>query len=360
MHEFARGITTNNPHYGPTRNPYDKTRIPGGSSGGSAAAVAAGLCAGAIGTDTGGSIRIPAALCGVVGLKPTHGLVGRGGMMYLSFTQDVIGSITRTVEDSAIILKVIEGPDPRDPDASARKLPNYSAFLKTGLKGIKLGIPRKFFYEDNDPEVDRIIDQALKTLEKLGAVVVDVEIKHLEMAGDTSFKIVAPEAVYCVEDYLKQFDPSATIDKYLPQFGPDVRNRFASQKGTPEAKPLPGYSYLEALRTNRKKILKSFQEVLKGVDVLVTPTTPLPAVKFGEDVETELRGRKVGTFPTFTRYTTSISVVGMPAITVPAGWTTGGLPVGIQFVGRYWDEPRIIQIAYAYQEATKWRRPPKL
>jgi aspartyl-tRNA(Asn)/glutamyl-tRNA(Gln) amidotransferase subunit A len=360
MSEFARGITNDNPHYGPVRNPYDKTRIPGGSSGGSAAAVAAGLCAGAIGSDSGGSIRIPSALCGVVGLKPTLGLVGRGGFIYLSFTTDVIGPITRTVEDSAMILKVIAGPDSRDPEASAAKIPNYNAFLKVSLKGIKLGIPRKFFYEDNDPEVDRLIDQALKTLEKLGATLVDVEIKHLEIVGDTSSKIIASESIYSFEEYLTKFDPAATIDKYLPQLGTDTWAKYANQKGTPESKPVPAYSYLEAVRTNRAKILRSLEEALKEVDALIAPTTPLPAVKFTEEVETELRERKVGTFLTFIRYMRPISVAGLPAISVPAGRTAAGLPIGIQVVGRLWDEPKIMEVAYAYQQATKWYSPPKL
>ena len=195
MHEFAFGITTNNPHYGPTRNPYDRTRIPGGSSGGSGAAVASGFCAAAVGTDTGGSVRIPAALCGAVGLKPTLGRVGRGGMMYLSTTRDVIGPMARTVEDAALLLRAMAGPDPRDMDADPESAPNYSRGLARGLKGIRIGVPRKYFYEDNHPDVARLTEQALKDMERLGATLVDVEVKNLDLALPTGFAIVLPEAI---------------------------------------------------------------------------------------------------------------------------------------------------------------------
>ncbi len=360
LHEFAYGITTNNPHYGPTRNPYDRTRIPGGSSGGSGAAVAAGLCAAGVGTDTGGSIRIPAALCGIVGLKPTLGRVGRGGLMSLSFTTDVIGPMTRTVEDAALVLRAMAGPDPRDPAASARPVPDYTRVLKAGLKGVRVGVPRKHFYEGNDPEVEQLTEQALKALEDLGATLADVEIKDLELVGPTAAAVIRSETIYLLEAYLKQFDPAATIDKYLPEFGTDIQRILGSQKGTETAKPVPGYSYLEGLRTNRPRVVRGFEEALKDVDALVTPQTPLPAAKIGEDMEVELRGKKVSTFFTFIKHCTPVSVAGLPALSVPAGWTAGGLPVGIQFVGRAWEEERIIRIAYGYEQATRWRRPPTL
>ena len=361
MHELAFGMTNNNPHYGPARNPYDKARIPGGSSGGTAAAVAAGLCAGGLGTETGSSVRMPAALCGVVGLRPTFGLVGKSGLIEIAFTRDSIGPITRTVEDTAILLQEIAGPDPRDPDASRSEIPNYREFLKTGLEGVRLGVPRKYFYEDNDPEVERIIEQSLKTLEKLGAKLVDVQLgKEFELFSLVGIKIFIAECVNLVEDYLKNVDPAATIEKYLPEFGPDVSGILGSQKGTPGAKPVPAYEYLKAIRTDKAKVLRSFQEALIGNHALVAPTTPVPATMIGEEREIELRGRKVPLFATFARYTSPVSLVGLPAISIPAGWTTGGLPVGIQFIGRHWDEARIIQMAYAYQEATKWYRAPRL
>ncbi len=360
LHELAFGVTTNNPHYGATRNPYDRTRIPGGSSGGSAAAVAAGLCAAAIGTDTGGSVRIPAALCGIVGLKPTLGRVGRGGMLYLSFTRDVIGPMTRTVEDAALLLRAIAGPDSRDPDASSRHVPDYTRALLPGLKGVKFGVPRKQFYEENDREVERLTEQALKALEGLGAVAVEVEIDDLDLARPTGVAIVLAEAIYQFETYLKRFDPTATVDKYLPEFGHDVQAILGGQKGTDQATPVAGYTYLEAIRTNRGRVVRGFERALEQVDVLVTPTTPLPAARIGEEIEVELRGKKVNTFRTFIKHCDPVSVAGLPAISVPAGWATGGLPVGVQFVGKAWDEERIIRVAFAYEQATRWRRPPTL
>ena len=359
MHEFAFGITTNNPHYGPTRNPYDRTRIPGGSSGGSGAAVASGFCAAAVGTDTGGSVRIPAALCGAVGLKPTLGRVGRGGMMYLSTTRDVIGPMTRTVEDAALLLAAMAGADPRDMDAEVKSAPNYARGLGRGLRGVRIGVPRKYFYEENHPDVQRLTELALKEMERLGATLVEVEVKNLDLALPTGFAIVLPEAIFAMETYLKQMDPQATIDKYLPQFGPDVQGILGGQKGTDKAKPVPGYAYLEAMNTNRPRVQAGFKEALAKVDALVTPTTPLPAAKIGEDAEVELLGKKVNTFFTFIKDCDPVSVAGYPALSVPAGWSADGLPVGIQIVGRPWEEGRILRIGYAYEQATNWRRPPK-
>ena len=233
MHEFAFGITTNNPHYGPTRNPYDASRIPGGSSGGSGAATAAALCAGSIGTDTGGSVRIPAALCGVVGLKPTLGRVGRGGLMCLSFTRDVIGPITRSVIDSAMILEAIAGVDFRDPESSTKPIPPYTALLKGRLKGKKFGIPKKYFFEVIHPDTQKVMDEAIKAIENMGGVMKEVEVKNMDLATPTGFNIVLTECIDLMEDYLKAFDKDATIDKYLNQMGPDVKESIGKPKRDP-------------------------------------------------------------------------------------------------------------------------------
>ncbi len=360
MHEFAFGITTNNPHYGPTRNPYDFSRIPGGSSGGSGAATAAALCAGSIGTDTGGSVRIPAALCGVVGLKPTLGRVGRGGMMYLSFMRDVIGPITRTVGDSAMILEAIAGKDPRDPESSSNRVPYYSALLKGGLKGRKFGIPKKYFFEVIHPDTQKVMDEAMREIQKMGGVIKEVEVKHMDLATPTGFNIVLAECIYHMEDYLKAFDPQATVDKYLDQLGPDVKGALGSQKGTPESKPVPGYVYAKSVREDRNKMISGFKEAMTGLDALLLPTTPLPASKIGEDVETDLEGKKVNTFLTFIRNCDPISVVGYPSISVPAGYSQTGLPIGLQIVARPWEEDKLLSMAYAFEQATKVRKPPKL
>jgi len=360
MHEFAFGITTNNPHYGPTRNPYDFSRIPGGSSGGSGAATAAALCAGSIGTDTGGSVRIPAALCGVVGLKPTLGRVGRGGMIYLSFTRDVIGPITRTVADSAMMLEVIAGRDPRDPESSSNPVPRYTTSLGGGLQGKRFGVPKKYFFEVIHPDTEKVIEEAIKVIQKMGGVIKEVEIKHMDLATPTGFNIVLAECIYLMEDYLKAFDPQATVDKYLDQLGPDVKGVLGSQKGTPESKPVPGYVYAKSVRENRNEMISGFKEAMSGMDALLMPTTPLPASKIGEDAETELQGKKVDTFLTFIRNCDPISVVGYPAISVSAGYSQTGLPIGLQIVARPWEENKLLSMAYAFEQATKVRNAPKL
>ena len=360
MHEFAFGITTNNPHYGPTRNPYDFSRIPGGSSGGSGAATAAALCAGSIGTDTGGSVRIPAALCGVVGLKPTLGRVGRGGMIYLSFTRDVIGPITRTVADSAMMLEVIAGRDPRDPESSSNPVPRYTTSLGGGLQGKRFGVPKKYFFDVIHPDTEKVIEEAIKVIQKMGGVIKEVEIKHMDLATSTGFNIVLAECIYLMEDYFKAFDPQATVDKYLDQLGPDVKGVLGSQKGTPESKPVPGYVYAKSVREDRNKMTSGFKEAISGTDALLLPTTPLPASKIGEDAETELHGKKVDTFLTFIRNCDPISVVGYPAISVPAGYSQTGLPIGLQIVARPWEENKLLSMAYAFEQATKVRKAPKL
>lgn len=359
MHEFAIGITTNNPHYGPTRNPYDFSRIPGGSSGGSAAAVAAALCAGAIGTDTGGSVRIPAALCGVVGLKPTLGCVGRGGLMYLSYTRDVIGPITRTVMDSAMLLEAIVGKDTRDPESSSRPKSNYVALLKSGLKGKRFGVPKNFFFEVIHSDTQKVTDDAIREIQKMGGMVKEVELKHTDLFCH-GVSMVLAESVYLIEDYLNAFDPQATIDKYLNQLGPDVKTFLGGQKGMPESKPVPGYVYAKTVREYKKKMIEGFEEAMFGLDALILPTTPLPAAKIGEDIETELEGKKVNTFLTFIRNTSPISVIGYPAITVPAGYSQTGLPIGLQIVARPWEEDKLLSMAHAFEQATKVRKPPKL
>ena len=360
MHELAFGITTNNPHYGPARNPYDFSRIPGGSSGGSGAAAAAALCAGALGTDTGGSVRIPAALCGVVGLKPTLGRVGRGGMMYLSFTRDVIGPITRTVSDSALLLGAIAGADPRDPESSSNSVPDYVSLLKGDVKGKRFGLPKKYFFDGLHPDTQKVMDEAVKAIQGLGGSIKEVEVKNMDIATPTGFNIVLTECIYLIEEYLKTFDPDATIDKYLDQLGPDVKGVLGSLKGTPDAKPVPGYVYAKSVRDDRNKMIAGFEEAMLDVDALLLPTTPLPASKIGEDMETELLGEQVNTFMTFIKNCDPISVVGYPAITVPAGYSSTGLPIGLQIVTRPWEEAELLSMAYAFEQVTKVRKAPKL
>jgi len=356
MHEFAFGITTNNTHYGPTRNPYDRSRIPGGSSGGSAAATAAAFCAGAVGTDTGGSVRIPAALCGVVGLKPTLGRVGRSGLMYLSFTRDVIGPITRTVEDSAWMLGAMAGGDPGDPESSSAGVDDYMKFVGKGIKGRAFGIPRKLFLENIHPDTEKVMNESIRVIKESGGVIREVEVKNMEMTTPTGFNIVLAECIYLIEDYLKRFDPEASIEKYADKFGPDVKPPIVGSKEN----PVPGYVYAQSVRRDRNLMIQGFEQAMSGVDALLMPTTPLPAAKIGEDIKTRLLGKEVDTFLTFIRNCDPVSVVGYPAISVPAGYSSEGLPIGLQIVGRPWEEARIIGMGHAFEQATKTRKPPKL
>lgn len=349
MHEFAFGITSNNPHYGPARNPHDGTRIAGGSSGGSAVAVATGLCAGALGSDTGGSIRIPSALCGCVGLKPTLGRVGRGGMMSLSSTFDCIGPITRTAEDAALILAAIAGPDERDAHASDQPIPDYTP-QTSGWEGVRLGVPRPFFYEDNDPAVAEALEQALNKMADAGAELVELSIDDVGGATPAGFAVVLTETIHLMNDYLGQLDPpfNLNVADILDQLGADVAGVLGSQVASEGAAPVPGYAYLDAVRTFRHAFQAKMAAALDGVDALVIPTTPLPAAPIGDDAETMLNGRMLDTFGTFIRYTFFASIAGLPAITVPAGTNAAGLPIGMQLVGKPWDEATLLRLAHAW------------
>jgi mandelamide amidase len=194
----------------------------------------------------------------------------------------------------------------------------------------------------------------------LGGTVKEVEVNHMDLATPTGFNIVLAECIYLIEDYLKAFDPEASIDKYLDQFGPDVKGVLGSQKGTPESKPVPGYVYAKSVREDRNLMIAAFKEALSGLDALILPTTPLPAAKIGDDVETELQGKKVNTFLTFIRNCDPVSVVGYPAISVPAGYSKTGLPIGLQIVARPWEEEKLLSMAYAFEQGTRVRKAPQL
>jgi Asp-tRNA(Asn)/Glu-tRNA(Gln) amidotransferase A subunit family amidase len=353
LHECGFGITSNNPHFGPVRNPYDPLRIPGGSSGGSGAAVSARLCSAAIGTDTGGSVRIPAALCGVVGLKPTLGRASRGGMLGLSWSYDVLGPITRTVADAAALLRVVaSGPDPLDPfaaaDPSGASLPETIAEAGVSLKGVRIGIPDGYFAEDNTPDVDRVLAENYRLLESAGAILVPVTVKDVEQATHTGFLTVIPEEIVLTEEALRAAGVQGGIAGNLQAFGADVRAALGSQVG-PEAQPVPAFAYAEAMSRAVPAIRRGFADALAGVDVLLTATTPATAVPIAQDVQMQHNGRSLDTFETFIRYTFCISVAGLPAISVPGGTDGNGLPVGLQFVGAPWSEARLVEIALAYE-----------
>lgn len=359
MHEFALGATNDNPHYGPARNPYDLSRITGGSSGGSAAAAAAALCAAAIGTDTGGSVRIPAGLCGVVGLKPTLGRVGRGGVIPLSFSRDCIGPITRTVLDAAIVLEVIAGRDPRDPESSARPVPRYASVGDEGLTGKRFGLPRRFIAGRIHPDTQEVMDESVRLIEHMGGIVEDVEIDHIDLAHDADFNVVGPEAVYLIEAYLRKIDPRATIAGNLDLMGEDVRRMLAHHAGVRGAKPVPGHVYVKTLREECGKMKEGFRKAMSGVDALLFPTTPFPACRIGEDPGAGPDGKRI-TFHEYIRNCVPVSVVGYPAVSVPAGHGKTGLPVGLEMVARPWEEHRLLDMAYSFEQTAKARRPPAL
>ena len=347
LHECSFGITTNNPHFGPTRNPYDPERIPGGSSGGSGAAVAARLCSAAIGTDTGGSVRIPAALCGVVGIKPTLGRVSRAGVFGLSWTCDVVGPIARTVEDAAILLRVMAGgADPLDPDTTADPAGMPLTSAAADLRGVRIGVPGGWFVTDNTADVDRVLTEAYRKLEDLGATLVPVTVEGIDQAPGAGFRVVIPEGVVSLEEALR---PVGGLAANLAHFGADLRAAMSKQVG-PAAEPLPAAEYASTLRRTIPALRRAFAEALTGVDALLTPTTPATAVPIAQDVSMSHNGRTLDTFETFTRHTSGVSVTGLPAVSVPAGLGADNLPIGVQFVGAPWSESRLIGLAAAFQQ----------
>lgn len=343
LHEFAFGVTTVNPHYGATRNPWDTERVPGGSSGGSAAAVVAGLCSYSLGTDTGGSVRAPAALCGMVGLKPTYGRVSRYGVFPLAWSLDHIGPMTRTVEDIALVLQAIAGRDPRDPTSSDAPVPDYASSLLGTVRGLRIGVPRGFFLDNVVPEVAAAFDAALSALVQEGASVTDISLPHIRLAKALFAVIVLPEAVSAHERYLKT---------RAEDYGPDVRARL--EAGT----LILASQYVRGQRI-RRLLQADFQAALAQVDVIVTPTSPVPASRIGEDV-LHVGTLNEGVGDALVRFTRPINLVGLPAISVPCGFTQAGLPLGLQIIGRAFDEATVLRVAAAYEHATPWheRRPP--
>lgn len=345
MHEFAYGPEGTNIHYGSPWNPWDpKThRIPGGSSSGSGVAVAAALCAGALGSDTGGSIRIPASLCGITGIKPTYGRVSRAGVLPLAWSLDHVGPMTRSAADAALMLSAMAGYDPRDPTSSVLPVPDYSAALTGQVKGLRVGLLRRAFLEHADPAVRGGVEQAAKTLEGLGARVEEVELPSAIHAVGASFAILASEALTYHEEWMKS---------RAQDYAPDVRDRL--RMGAFVA----ATQYLGAQRT-RALLRNEVDGLLAARDVLLAPATPVVATPVGQN-EVTLNGQTVDVRSTLTRLTRVFNLTGHPVASVPCGFTPGGLPIGMQIVGRPFDEATVLRAADAYQRATDWhsRRPP--
>lgn len=356
LDEFAMGSSTENSAFGPTRNPWNLDRIPGGSSGGSAAAVAADLCVAALGSDTGGSIRQPAACCGVVGLKPTYGRVSRYGLVAFASSLDQIGPITKDVRDAALMLQLIAGHDPLDSTSAAVAVPDYRQALQRDLSGITVGVPREFFAEGLDPDVERAVRTAIATMRDLKAEVTEISLPMTTYAVATYYLIATAEASSNLARYdgvqygyraMKEKDLQETYRKTRQEgFGAEVKRRimlgtYALSAGYYEAY----YGKAQAVRSLMKQ---DFDDAFKSVDVIVTPTMPTPAFALGEKAHDPLQMYLSDI------YTISVNLAGVPALSVPCGFSSGTLPIGLQIIGRPFEEATILRTAYAYEQATDW------
>ncbi|HEV8457629.1 MAG TPA: Asp-tRNA(Asn)/Glu-tRNA(Gln) amidotransferase subunit GatA [Methylomirabilota bacterium] len=361
MDEFAMGSSTENSGYFATRNPWDLGRVPGGSSGGSAAAVSADMATATLGTDTGGSIRQPAAFCGTVGLKPTYGRVSRYGLVAFASSLDQIGPLAKDVEDAAHMLRVIAGHDPMDSTSVDAPVPDYAAELGTGVAGLKLGIPAEYFIDGMDPEVEAAVRDAVKTLEKLGARAEPVSLPHTEY-GLAAYYLIAPAE--CSSN-LARYDgvkyglraPKARdiVDMYSKTraqgFGREVKRRIMLGTYALSAGYYDAY-YGKAQRV-RTLVRRDFQQAFERVDLIVAPTTPNVAFKMGEKEDPlQMYLNDVFTIP--------VNLAGLPGLSMPAGFTRSGLPIGLQLIGRPFDETTVLRAAHAFERATDWhaRKPP--
>jgi len=343
MVEFAYGPTGHNVHYGAVRNPWNVDHITGGSSSGSGSAVAARLTFAALGSDTGGSIRMPAHFCGVTGLKVTWGRISRAGAMTLSQSLDTVGPLARTVEDCALLLGLMAGADPEDPTASTLPVPDYMAATRGSLKGLKIGVPTAFYVDDLDSEVARVLDETTATLKKEGAEIVKVELPDQRQLTAACQLVLATEAAALHKRWM--------IER--PQdYGAQVLMRL--QNGL----AIPAVTYLEAMRW-RGPALAAFLAAVAGTDAMLVPVAPIPAATIAEsDVGNSLNAEAV--IQRITRFTRPINYLGLPALSIPCGFTKNGLPVGLHLVGRSFDEAMLLRIGAAFQRATDYhQRVPK-
>ena len=343
MHQFAYGPTGENPDYGHMHNPWDLDLITGGSSGGSGSAAAAGQCTITTGSDTGGSIRIPAALCGIVGLKPTYGLVSRYGLTPLSWSLDHPGPMVRTVEDAALSMNAIAGYDPKDVASARVEIPDYTTALTGDVRGLRIGMVREYFEAPLDPEVDRSVRDAIGVLESLGAVVTEVSFPMFNDSQAISGAILMSEAAAYHRDLL-----ASDGEKLYPP----VRVRLEAGLFVSAA------DYLRAQQA-RSLFDRQARELLEQVDLLAGPTEPVTApLLLAERVQAG--EREVGTTGALTQYTRPYNLTGSPAISVPCGFSEAGLPMALQLAGRPFDELTVLRAAHAYEQATEWhsRRPP--
>jgi aspartyl-tRNA(Asn)/glutamyl-tRNA(Gln) amidotransferase subunit A len=358
MDEFAMGSSTENSAFGLTANPWDISRIPGGSSGGSAAAVAADACIAALGSDTGGSIRQPAAMCGVVGLKPTYGRVSRYGLVAFASSLDQIGPLTKDVTDCALMMNTIAGHDSFDSTSADIPAPDYARGLNRNLAGLRIGIPRDYFIDGMDAEVLHAIKEAIHALEKLGAKTREVLLPHTEYAVATYYILATAEAGSNLARYdgvkygYRARPTKDLLEMYMKTrqtgFGSEVKRRimlgtYALSSGYYDA-------YYRKAQCVRTLIKSDFDEAFKQVDLIVTPTAPTAAFKIGEKTQDPLQMYLSDIF------TISVNIAGIPAISLPCGFTKTGLPIGLQIMGRPFAEATILNAAHAYEQATEWHK----
>ena len=351
MDEFAMGSSTETSAFGLTKNPHDLTRVPGGSSGGSAAAVSSGMALAALGSDTGGSIRQPASFCGVVGLKPTYGRVSRYGLVAMASSLDQIGTFTKDVKDAAYLLEIISGFDKNDSTSSKENVPNYLESLNKGVKGLKIGIPKEYFAKGIDPEVEKIIKSAIEKAEKAGAKIIDISLPSTEYAIACYYIIVPSEASANLARYdgIKYGHSNQHAENLLgvylksrgEGFGPEPKRRillgtYALSSGYYDA-------YYKKAQEVRELIKQDFQKAFEKVDLIFSPVSPIPAFKIGEKANDPLSMYLMDI------YTCPVKIAGIPALSMPAG-KIGKLPVGLQIVGNYFEENKILAIAQEMEE----------
>ncbi len=341
LEEFAAGATSNNPHYGAVHNPWGLDHIPGGSSGGGGANVAAGVTFASLGTDLGGSVRLPGAFCGVVGLKQTFGRVSQRGLLVTSFNGDHIGPMTRSVRDSALVLQAIAGYDPLDPSTVPVPVDDYALVMERGIQGLTMGIPSNHYFELLDPEVESAVRAAIAALEELGVASREVSLPSMEYVGALRFAAMSDSVV--------THEPYITSNR--EDYGPDTLYR------TLAGQFVLGRDYSKAMKVQRI-IKEEHARVLQDVDFLVTPTTPMPAPRIdAATIEVEGRSQKVRGPGSghISRNTSPENATGFPAITVPCGFSELGLPIGLQFIGRPWEEGNMFRIANAYEAVSPSR-----
>ena len=343
MHEFALGATSVNPHDGPARNPWDVSRITGGSSGGSGSAVAARQCMAALGSDTGGSIRIPSGLCGIVGMKPSFGLISRHGVHPLSWSLDTVGPMTRTALDAAIVMNALAGHDSRDPSSAQVPDQDFTAGIGEGVAGLLIGIPDDFFYDVIDGEVSAAICEAAGILAELGAVVERCSIPALNHCLSISSAVLVTEAAETLFSHIRERPED---------IGADVRARLYLGAMT------PAVDYIKAQRA-RAAYNKQLADAMNTYDLLLAPTAAVGAPRIDQEF-VEIGGQMENALSLMSRLTRPFNLTGQPTISVPCGFTSDGMPIGMQLAGRMWEDSVVLRAAHAFEQATEWhsRRPP--